>query len=279
MRYIPILFVILICASCNNNKHEDDDVMARVYEKYLYSSELEKLIPAGTSPKDSLMLAKNFINNWVRQNLVIHQAERNLTEEQMDFEQQLESYRNSLIIYQYEKLLVEQKLDTVVSERQIQEYYEENQHNFELRENVLICNYIILDEGTEIKEKITDLLKSDEEAAQEQILFLCDSLGLDCYLNNQNWISFSELSRQIPIKTMDEENFIRNKSYSEIKEDPFIYLLRIRDFKIEGESPPVNYVKDDIKRVILNKRKTSLIKQMEEDMFNAALQKNEIDIY
>ncbi len=279
MRSLKILIVLLLFVSCRNNGHEDEEILARVYDKYLYSSELEKLITAGTSAKDSLMLAKNFINNWVRQNLVIHQAEKNLTEEQKDFEQQLETYRNSLIIFQYERLLIEQKLDTLVTEDQLTEYYEANPANFELRENLLIPNYIVLESGAEESRELAKLLQSDDNEDYEKISQICDSLGLECYLNKDKWISFTELSMNIPVNTLDEENFIRNKNFAEIKEEPYLYLLRIRDYRIKGDTAPISYVSDDIKRVILNKRKTSLIKQMEEDMFNSALEKNEIDIY
>ncbi|MDZ7741876.1 MAG: hypothetical protein U5Q03_09040 [Bacteroidota bacterium] len=279
MRSLQILIILLLFVSCRNNGHENEEILARVYDKYLYSSELDKLIPPGTHAKDSLMLAKNFINNWVRQNLVIQQAEQNLTEEQKDFERQLETYRNSLIIYQYERLLIEQKLDTVVTEEQVADYYDKNPENFELRENLLIANYIVLESDARESRELAKLIQSDEAEDYEKIRQVCDSLGLECYLNNEKWISFTELNMHIPVNTLDEENFIRNKKFTEIKEEPYLYLLRIRDFRIKGDTAPLSYASDDIRRVILNKRKTMLIKQMEEEMFNSALEKNEIDIY
>jgi hypothetical protein len=90
-----------------------------VDDKYLYSSELKDVIPLNTTVKDSLILAKNYINNWVREKLILRQALLNLSEEQLDFEKQLDNYRNSLIIYQYKSLLVNQKLDTAIKPSEI----------------------------------------------------------------------------------------------------------------------------------------------------------------
>ena len=119
-KIIQILFVAIIAVSCNLTQTSDpDNAIARVYDDYLYSSELNDIISKDVSVKDSLILVKNYINNWVRQKLLVKQAEKNLSSEQKDFSNQLESYRNSLIIYKYQTLFLKQRLDPVVSEQEI----------------------------------------------------------------------------------------------------------------------------------------------------------------
>ena len=96
--------------------------MARVYDDYLYESDLNGVVAPGTLPKDSLLITRSFIENWVRQRLIIQQAEKNLTSSQMDFTRQLENYKNSLTIYAYENALVMQKLDTLITDEETQNY-------------------------------------------------------------------------------------------------------------------------------------------------------------
>ena len=94
---------------------QDEKPLARVYDKYLYPSDLADAIPVTASRRDSAKIASQFINNWVHENVLIKQAELNLSEEQLNFNEQLNSYKNSLVIYAYEQALINEKLDTSVS--------------------------------------------------------------------------------------------------------------------------------------------------------------------
>lgn len=259
----------------------DDNILARVYDKYLHASDVQANVPHGLTGKDSLIAAKNYINNWVKEQLLIEQAERNLTEEQKDFTKQLESYRHSLITYQYESLLIKQKLDTVVHDSIIRKYYNNNVSNFELRENILLANYVVLSTDSSNAGEFSELLISDGPEDLETLQLKCEQSAVDCYLNKEKWISMRELKQQLPIKTFDEENFLRSNQYTEIKDEnlSLLYLLRIIDYRLTSDKPPLSYEKERIKRIILNKRKTSLVRQMEKEIFNAALENNEIEIY
>ena len=112
-----------------------------MFDKYLNASDIEKIVPATVKGKDSVELVKNYIDNWVRQNLVLHKAEQNLNAEALNasIEKQLEDYKTSLITFAYEKELIRQKLDTGVSEIEIEDYYNKNPQNFaRFRRNDLI---------------------------------------------------------------------------------------------------------------------------------------------
>ena len=118
--------------------------MAKVYDDYLYESDIKGLVSSGTLPKDSLVITRSFIESWVRQRLIIQQAEKNLTSAQMDFTKQLENYKNSLTIYAYENALIQQKLDTLITEEETENYYDANQQNFLLKDNIVQVQYVKL---------------------------------------------------------------------------------------------------------------------------------------
>ena len=86
--------MILLGHGCSlfegNNKEEP---LARVLEQYLYPSDISDAIPAGTSKQDSMILARRYVDTWVRDQLMLNQAEQALTEEQKDFEKQIAEYR------------------------------------------------------------------------------------------------------------------------------------------------------------------------------------------
>jgi hypothetical protein len=113
------------------------EVLVRVYDKYLYASDLEGVIPPGASARDSLTAVRNFIQNWVDKELIVKKAEQNLPDELQDFSRRIEEYRNSLIIFEYEKMLVRQELDTNIAMDAILDYYERQKSNFALKEDIL----------------------------------------------------------------------------------------------------------------------------------------------
>ena len=128
MRHVVIgLALVLTLIACqNSSKNSDDRVIATVYDKVLHQSDLQDVMYDGISRSDSIVRTKAFIDNWIRRQLIIHQAENNIDKSELDFSKEIEEYRNSLIIYKYETMLVEKKLDTVVSEADIEKFIRAN---------------------------------------------------------------------------------------------------------------------------------------------------------
>ena len=109
--------LFLVSCTAKSNKNADHEVIARVNDAYLYLNDIKDIVSQGTSSKDSLDHLIKYIDNWVRESLVIQKAEDNLTKEQKDVEKQLQNYRNSLITYAYEKELIKQKLNTKIENK------------------------------------------------------------------------------------------------------------------------------------------------------------------
>src|SRR5688572_26665957 len=84
-----------------NPADDNTDVIARVYDKELTLDQLLNLVPPGVSRADSLRVVRNYVDNWVRQQVVLRKAEDNLNENDKDVSKELEEYRNSLITYLY----------------------------------------------------------------------------------------------------------------------------------------------------------------------------------
>ena len=121
------LMLVLTLVSCQNSGNgKNDKPIAAIYDKVLYQSDLQDILYDGISVNDSLVRTKAFIDNWIRRQLLIHQAENNLDKSELDCLKEIEDYRNSLIIYKYESLLISQNLDTVVSDEEIEKYINDN---------------------------------------------------------------------------------------------------------------------------------------------------------
>ncbi|MBK7212298.1 MAG: hypothetical protein IPH88_03145 [Bacteroidales bacterium] len=253
--------------------------IARVYEKYLYTSDMQGLVPSGTSSKDSIDITKSYINNWIKQELLLHQAESNLSDEQMNFEKQVQQYRNSLVIFQYESELIRQKLDTTLSMKEIEDYYNQNQANFLLHENILRASYVSVSRNTPLAPKFRQLIKSDKPADVEKLTELCQQHAAVFQLDEQGWISFAELAGKVPVKVTDQLEFLGKNPYFETEDSTFRYFVRVKEYKVKESISPLSFEIANIRAILLNKRKSGLISGMEEDLYKAALGKKNFEIY
>lgn len=254
-------------------------MLAKVGNEYLYESDLKYVIPARTSAKDSIFLAKGFIDNWVRQKLLIAKAMKNLTGEQMDFSKQLENYKNSLIVFEYENALVKQKLDTIVTEDEIENYYDSNQKNFLLKDNIVQIQYVKLPVRSPNIKLFKKLLFSGNSEDKNHLSDQCEKYASNYFLDDQTWLLFNDILKEIPVKTYNQEDFLKNHRNLEIQDSSYVYLVRFKDFKIKEGISPLGFEKERIKNIILNKRKIDLINKMHEDTYEQALKHNEFEVY
>lgn len=272
-------FLILSCDLLPQKERNKDEAIARVYDKYLYADDLAGVIPTGTGRNDSVEMVTAYINNWVRQELLLKQAEDNLEESNRDFSEQIEQYRNSLIIYAYESELVKQKLDTVVSMSEIEEYYQKNQNNFHLRENIVLANYAILGKDSPLASRVKTLLPGTREADIEKLHAICQENGIEYMVNDGTWMSFADLTRKIPLAVDDQQEFLKRNKYYEVKDTATLYLVAIAAYKSKESISPLNFEIENIRTVILNKRKAELLTQMEDDLFNDAVKRSKYEIF
>jgi hypothetical protein len=254
-------------------------LLVKAYGKTFTTDDLKQLIPEETPQEDSIQMAKNFIDNWIRKQVVLHQAEKNLPDKMKQVEKQLEEYRTSLITYIYESELINQRLDTSVSEQEIVTYYKNNPRNFELKNNILKASYVKVKREAPKLDKLRKWFQSGTDKDKNLLAEYCYQFASDFRLDDETWIYFDELIKSIPIRTYDQEHFLRNNRNFEISDSAFYYLVRINDFKIKESLSPIEFERENIRALILNKRKLELVKEMEQRAIRKAMLNREIEVY
>jgi hypothetical protein len=279
--FIAYCFILMGVVSCSNGpaKEKDRVAIGRAGDMYLYADQIGNIVPAGTPSKDSIELLKKYVNNWVREALVIQKAESNLTDDQKNVEKQLQDYRNSLITFAYEKELVKQKLDTVVTNEEIERYYNDNKADFELKDNIIKVIYVKVSKKAPGIEKLKKWYQSDNLKDREQLAGYCHQFAENFYLDDNSWLLFDDLLKEIPIQTYNKELFLQNNRFVEVSDSTNSYFLNIKGFKIRNSLSPLSFEQDNIRNIVLNKRKLELITRMKQDVYNDAANTNKIEIY
>jgi len=275
-----LLFIVLHISSCDllNDKVEENAI-ARVKNKVLYSSDIEGIIPTGTNKEDSLLIANNFIQKWIKENLILQKAELNLKASQKDFQKQLEDYRNTLVVYTYEEELINQLLDTNVSAGEIEKYYEENQHNFDLKNDIVKVRYIKVAKKAPKIKKIRKYYRSNKEEDVEKLTEYVYQFAEKFHLKEDQWILFNEVLKEVPIKVSDKRGYLKNVKHAEIEDSLSYYFVYFKNYKLEKDVAPLSFEQYNIKKIIINKRKLNLINEIKNDLYQEAIQKKEFEIY
>jgi hypothetical protein len=253
--------------------------VARVMEQYLYPSDLEKVIPSGTNPEDSLLFAKRYTETWVKDMLMQHRAEQALSEEQMDFETQIEEYHRSLLIYTYRQNLLQQKMDTIVSENEINSYYEENNKNFVLNENVIKGTFIKVPLSAPNLDQLSRWSWSNREQDLVEMEEYCITYAEKYNDFNDTWVNFSSIREQLPVRISDPVRYLNSYRNINTSDSMFRYLVHISEYLTEGNVAPVELVSQDITNIILNKRKIKFIKDLEHRVYSDGVSRNQFEIY
>ena len=272
-----VLFLTPGCSLLEDNNNEKP--VARVFEQYLYPSDLDDVIPSGTYPQDSILAAKRYIDTWVKGQLMQRRAEQSLTVEQMDFERQVEEYHRSLLIFTYRQLLVQQSLDTLVPDNELQSYYEENTSNFLLTEDVIKGTFVKVPLSAPRMAELRRWSWNNREEDLEQMEKYCLSYAEKFSNFTDTWINFSSIKVQLPFQIPDPSRYLRNRTNAENTDSNYRYFLHISEHLTVGEVAPLEMVAKDITNIILNKRKIEFIQELEHRVYSDGVTRNQFEIY
>jgi len=276
-----VLSVLVIACSLVACDWGDDraELIAEIGDKQLTWKEVSDVVPDNSTSEDSASLADHYIHDWITKQLIISKAESNLPDELKSFEEMIENYRSSLLIYAFEQEWVRQKLDTVVSDQEIEQYYNENEKNFQLKDYILKVKFTAI---TADSKQIGALKKLFNSAKPEDLVKwqqLCVDIGASYYYNEEEWLKWDEFIQQIPLEVYDVEGFLRKKNIIEFEKENNLYLISITDYQLAGSKSPLSFEREKIRNMIINRRKLTLLETMRQDIYSKAQQDGEIKLY
>jgi hypothetical protein len=254
--------------------------VARVNNSFLYSDELIGIIPAGSTSEDSVARVTAYVNSWIRKQLVINEAMKNIDINEAEVERKVLDYRYSLIGYEYQTYYIKQNLNDSISDKEIEDYYQEGLDNFILKQNIIKGTYIKVPKEAPRTKNIKELMLSKREKDIAELKSYCLSFSAAYHLADSSWIEFDKLAVNSPLAEIPNKiQFLRSYNYYETSDTEFLYFLKIDAYKISDNVSPLEFVKQDIKNIILNKRKVELAKKLENDVYENAAKKNDFEIF
>lgn len=275
---VLLTFILVSCGYIKNQKSEKN--IARVNDSYLTKEDVNEVLPKNISKGDSVIFVHQYINRWATKNLLFEGAKRNLPQsKQNEFEEMVKEYRQELYTESYKDLIIANRMDTVVTEEQMQVYFDKHKENFKLHENLAKLRYVKLPKDyidiDKIKEEFKRFNEEDQDDLNNEVLKF-----KSYFLDDSIWVEAANISERIaPLRDEDMQNYLKKDNYIERSDSLSLYLIFIKDVRLKNQQAPLMYIKPLLKQIIRNKRKLKFAKEFEKDITKDGLENNKFEIY
>jgi hypothetical protein len=128
-------------------------------------------------------------------------------------------------------------------------------------------------------EKFKKLCYSSNPKDADQLKSLCIQFANNYFMNDNTWLMFDDLKKEInQLKEVPEYNIQNGKTF-EFTDAKSFYFLKIIEVKSKNTISPLNFEKSNIKNMLINQRKERLISTIKKDFLDKAKTNKELEIY
>jgi Fe-S cluster biosynthesis and repair protein YggX len=230
------------------------------------------------SAQDSKRVLENFALQWMKRQALLEQAKNHLSEEEMDKSEEVQDYLNDLLIYEYQSKMMDRLLDTVIPEAAITDYYQANKENFELNENIVRLIFFKLPKRIKGRDQLWRDFQRNKSGILEKLSKLSAQNGGNFYVDDNNWLRFSDILKEIPIVAYNQELFLKNNKWLRLSDEEYDYFVNIIEFRIKNSISPLEFEKDRIRQILINRKKLQLMDSLENKAVQEALDKGKVKL-
>lgn len=273
---ISILFGLLL-SLCLYSCQQKDTVVAEAYHAKLYLSQLSTQIPDTYSAEDSLKLAQLLIENWVKQQILLHEAQQALPLKKQFFEQEIADYKSSLLINAYYSYLTADSNQFEVSEEELKDFLKKYESRYTVNREIIKLNYVKTSKNSSISAELKELLFDDERRVEEKqyIENLCAD-SIEYFLEDNTWLYLDDIQNEFPIEIKNKESILTQDKYIETEDNEYHYLIVFLDYKSRRT---INETEEEIaaaRMMLTQQKKQKFINQKIEELMQQSLQSGQV---
>ena len=273
------LILLIFLFSCQEGGQQNKGkVLAKVGDKELYSYQLQSN-SENRGPEDSLQKLQTEVANWVREQIILQKAENTLKEGQMDFEEEVREYYNSLLIYAFERELLKGISDSLITEMEIEAFYDEHKDQFKQNKPIIKYKFIKAAASTERKSELKRKISSDKSSELDDLSSFCLQYAYSYNLDDSSWYYADDVMGEVPISMSTNISLSQTRRTYAASDSDYYYLLRIEDYLGPGKVSPLSFVSEKIKNILQLRRKTSYLNRYYQELYDEAERKEQIQIY
>lgn len=268
---ITLAFTLAMLTGCTSTpaeKHSDDTkIIVSVADSALTLQDVRAAIPSGLNEYDSIAMARNIVDRWLRDMLLQSVANENIIDMQ-HIDQMTEEFRNRLIISEYIKRMQNSK-NTSVSESNIKAYYDANAPQMRL-ERPLIKGLLLKISIDTDASQLRRWMKNASAKSIDNIekYGLSGAMQYDYFMDR--WVDWQDISASIPYRFGSADNFVSKTTDFETTVGDARYLLHISERKLSGEIMPYDFAQEQIRQALEQRSRHEYADALMTDLCNRA---------
>lgn len=255
----------------------EDRLLARVHQRYLYLSDLEGMVPEGSTPEDSALVVRAYVERWVRNAVIMREAEKNLPPD-LDVDEMVRDYRSSLVQQNYQKKLLASELDSVITQEELDQFYEKNRDQYQLDVPVARVLYLKVPLKAPRQQELRTWWNSNRPADRDQLQRYAGEYAATALLSDSTWYKTTELAEVLPRGAINPNQIEAKREFTQ-RDDNFLYFFRLLEVVQRREPAPQGYVEEQARKFILHQRKKKILEQMTQTIYDQALRDKDVEVY
>ncbi|MCS6818919.1 MAG: hypothetical protein NZ522_03140 [Chitinophagales bacterium] len=281
---LPFIIILIFFIGCKKGlnlfREQKEKPLARVYDEYLYPSDVEVVI-RNLSPQDSARAVKSLVDKWLQRQLLLKKAKENIPEDDPGIMRRLEKYREDLLLYEYEKAYISEKLDTTIKQEEIDNFYQNNIHLFVLQNDVYAVQFIKLKSDAPELSRLKKMLQNIKSLEDEkQIEGYSKANALTFTYPQPLWYSGENLKAVFGFGDDEIASLRVSEKFREfVKDDGIILFLRVVQIRRKGEPAPLELAKNELAKMIIEQRRLKLVENLYKKVYKEAIASQNAEIF
>lgn len=275
LRATATLLLGVACWACGSGSADDGPLLAEVGDQRLSAAAVRDLVPPGTPPADSLARVRAYVEQWVRDAAVADEAAGELDGDAA-LEALVRDYRASLLRRRYLDRRIADRLDEGVDESELEALYAASGDEVLAPTTVVRAIIVALPPDPPEEDALDD--HWEDEPGADDLAWLADygaRYNLLAIVDPDTWYDEATLGALLPGGELSSTRPGRRVA----RGDSVTYRVCILERVEAGEPAPLEYVRDLLGTAILEERRAGLVAQLKDDIYRAALARDDVKIY
>ena len=236
----------------------------------LYQAQIEDLIREDIDSAAQRLLIERYVDQWTEEQVRVQNAKNNLDEASLEkIEKQLDDYRSTLLIHAYEEQVVRDLVDTNIVESELLAAYDQNKENFKLKSDIYQVYYLKVSKSAPNLNQVKSWLRGISYNYNNELRKYASKFAVEHSIEEDLWVKVEDIENWLPEGT-NPEAWLRTGRFKELTAGNHRYLIKVNEVKIEQAVAPLEFVKEDVVKIILRKRIQDFLQERDRElMINA----------